>query len=343
MNQAQLTKATNEAIQAGVDLSSPEVMARIQQARDAAAALVPAPRNPDEQVLPKGFQTASGYVIALGRIVLLAQVLFIQGLAGGLITLGLLIVDTVRMAHIVSLFVSGGLLQAILALVVILIYTFLSLRKAELKYALGKFEKPRFSLRLLSDWWNYWSGDDPNWKVQTHSSTWLDYKRTSGFHAALKWGIALLLLLEAALVVFPADAISYTVTGEDGDEKTVTTTALELALAGEWQRLLVVEDGLQRIIGGIAALVVTMMTIVGLSFQLEGAYVEYVRSGGRTNSADFFAKLQQDYLVLCEDRARQAEHNTLKVLVAEAKQAQLAALAETAPMLPTPNGTGAQN
>lgn len=285
----QITALENKLIAGGIDITAEEFLRAQAEAQQHAAEAIEKPEPPAELRMPENYERLSQNITAFGRLGVLLQVMFIQGGLAPIMNVLLIAVDTYRLWAVIAAFEPGWLAASLLALGVMAAYTYLSLQKADLKYALRKNMVYQFSLRTWVENFLYSIGWGDDWKPRQLSQTEMQYKRVKTMAFYFKLSLLILLILHSLAVVAEGNAV---------------TGGLENAKASE------VLDALGGALGGV---IVTMILIITLDMQIERGYALYMQTGGAAvASQDFFAAQLERYSVQVQEARDTALLNFLK-------------------------------
>lgn len=284
MNDRKLRGYQNKLIEQGIDITSAEFREAEALAVQNTLQAIERPEMTDIE-LPEWYNQRARDWNAFGRIGVLVQVMFIQGGLAPIMNVLLILVDTYRVYGVVNTFEPGWLAAILLALATLASYTYISLLKADLKYALRGNVRHRFSLVGVGRWLSYVVGGR-NWQPRVLTQTELDYRRVRGFHSMFKLGIFIMLVLHSIVGV---------VNG------TLQPTLLGAAQANP-------ATVLNAVSGAIGGIIVTVILIIALDMQIERSYRLYMETGGAAvMSQNFFAAQLERYydrIVVAEQEAR---------------------------------------
>lgn len=284
MNDKRLRGYQNRLIEQGVDITSAEYREAEARAVQNTILAIERPEMTDVE-LPEWYHRRARDWSAFGRIGVLMQVMFIQGGLAPIMNVLLIAVDTYRVFGVVNTFEPGWLAAILLALATLASYTYISLLKADLKYALRGNVRHRFSLVGVGRWLAYVVGGR-NWQPRVLTQTELDYRRVRSFHSMFKLGIFIMLVLHSIVGV---------VNG------TMQPTLLGSAQANP-------ATVLNAVSGAVGGIIVTVILIIALDMQIERSYRLYMETGGAAAmSQNFFAAQLERYydqIAVAEKEAR---------------------------------------
>lgn len=302
-------------IQSDVDPSHPDFIQEENERVLAAMNAIPRPVNPIDEQTPEAYRQIAAKLHAAGRIGTLLQVVLISGGIGPLINIGLILADTVRINHAIAFFEHEWGVAALLSIVTIFSYTYLSFIKSDLKYILRKDKKEIFSLRRVREQVSYWRGTAHDWQPKMVSQTQIEYKRVSGFYTYFKMGIFILLFLSSVVTVMDDSA--------KAPDRIV-----------------------EHVSGAVGSVIITMLLLSALDLQIDRSYKQYMASeGGNIASLDFFESQLETWQVERLQAGEKARSAYYLMRLKEAQSNQLPATTNQSPSIilsqvPSQNGHG---
>lgn len=279
-------------INEGVEVTDPRFQEALAEAEQAAVDVVPEPVKPADQELPDWFKSLRSSIFAAGRLTVLLQVIFIQGFFGAAINVALIVVDTILITHVYTLFQPSWLVATLMGATTIVAYTYLSFSKAQTKFALYGGTRKQFTLADLKSWWAYFTGKDTTPRYR--SSLQDELRFVSRVHTLFLITIFILRVLEAYINLYHAQNPAPGVTPAPVPE---------------------------IITGAVASILSTIVFLVVLEIQIDRSYRAYRESDAEAvNTADFFAARWSEYLEEKERRRIEARRLFLAARLTEVQR-----------------------
>lgn len=269
---------------AGINPADPDFMAKLHQAEKAAASQVERPSRPEDD-LPGWFPRVRSALMGAGRIGILLQVITIRGLSGPAINLLLIAADIYLLSHAYLSFQPLPI-ALLLGIVTVLMFTYLSFVKAELRYLEHRDRREVFSLRRVRENLAYWWGAGDEWEPRYRKEVSFEFKRIRFIHSLFLSSIFVMRLGAAYITI----------------EQANTTSS-------------------ETVVAAATSILATIILLVALEVQIERSYRAYRQSEGDVeDSADFYSASLERYYIQVEEATTEARYQMMLFLLGEANK-----------------------